>query len=114
MAQVLNGSEPLNPGPQGSSAEGKGARGPSSHELPVPAAIGREQRNLRAQWQRFGLARRLLPVGTPRLRPTAEPPAAGLSPTHSGSSREREMMMKRADLTEKILDIKREKGWTWR
>jgi cyanate lyase len=23
-------------------------------------------------------------------------------------------MMKRADLTEKILDIKREKGWTWR
>ncbi|MFY8113105.1 MAG: cyanase, partial [Rhabdaerophilum sp.] len=22
--------------------------------------------------------------------------------------------MKRADLTEKILDIKREKGWTWK
>src|SRR5215213_5289147 len=26
----------------------------------------------------------------------------------------REVTMKRADLTEKILDIKREKGWTWK
>jgi len=27
---------------------------------------------------------------------------------------EKDMTMKRADLTEKILDIKREKGWTWK
>src|SRR5215471_20436083 len=28
--------------------------------------------------------------------------------------RKKETLMKRADLTEKLLDIKREKGWTWK
>src|SRR6202042_2022182 len=31
---------------------------------------------------------------------------------HDGLKRERDM--KRTDLTEKLLDIKREKGWTWK
>ena len=32
----------------------------------------------------------------------------------AGHDEERETAMKRSDLTEKLLDIKREKGWSWK
>ena len=34
--------------------------------------------------------------------------------TSAGMTKERETDMKRSDLTEKLLDIKREKGWSWK
>jgi len=34
--------------------------------------------------------------------------------TRSETNPSREDTMKRADLTEKILDLKREKGWSWK
>jgi cyanate lyase len=42
------------------------------------------------------------PRGTPRIDGERATPA------------QKEKLMKRSDLTEKILDIKREKGWTWK
>jgi cyanate lyase len=34
--------------------------------------------------------------------------------TGAGMTTKRENPMKRSDLTEKLLDIKREKGWSWK
>ncbi len=51
-------------------------------------------------------------VDEPRRRPVARPAPDLYNhyPEQDGDAR----TMKREQLTEKILDIKREKGWTWR
>jgi cyanate lyase len=50
--------------------------------------------------------------GVERKPPLARIPAAARSVRHHLI--QRRAKMKRADLTEKLLDIKREKGWTWK
>lgn len=42
------------------------------------------------------------------------PPASGRPTTILKALDQQEPSMKREDLTEKLLDIKREKGWTWK
>ena len=54
-----------------------------------------------------------LPVAAQGLRqePRHE---SRLNPSQTDNGNQGDVSMKRADLTEKILDIKREKGWTWK
>jgi len=53
-----------------------------------------------------------LPRPEPLLRSTAQRPANRFVFTHT--SQQGATAMRREELTEKILDIKREKGWSWR
>jgi len=53
-----------------------------------------------------------LPVPEPLLRSTAQRPKNRFVFTHA--SNQGATPMRREELTEKILDIKREKGWTWK